>query len=47
MNKGIVAAGALGGLIGGLILSGICKSGNTENTQGVSSSDKNNTEDNK
>ncbi|MEW6713929.1 MAG: hypothetical protein AB1306_02400 [Nitrospirota bacterium] len=46
MNKGIVAAGALGGLIGGLILSGICKSGDTENNQSVSSSN-NNIENNK
>lgn len=48
MNKGIVAAGALGGLIGGLILHGICKSSDTENNQGnaqsVSPSDQNNIE---
>ena len=51
MNKGIIAAGALGGVIGALILNSICKSIGTENdqkdTQGSSPSDKKNIEDNK
>ena len=49
MNNGIVTAGALGGLIGALILYSICNSNDTENDQtenkDVSLSDKNKKED--
>ncbi len=45
MNKGIVAVGVLGGIIGGQILDSICKSrylvNDEENNQSVHSSDKN------